>query len=305
MLQQGEGYIERDGLRLHYRTEGHGPVCLAHPGGPGADSRYFFDLAGLSSFLTVLFFDPRGSELSPSPADSTRYRLTDYAADVEALRLHLGLDSFILLGHSFGGFVAQEYALTYPHGLSHLILANTTPSLSGDAAKRLLAAVEKQQNEPWYPAARAAFDKIWAGDFATGRDLGELVAAELPFYFREWNAAAQRYGANFEGITVNVDAVRYFNLVEAPKFDFHPRLREIQIPTLVLTGEDDFICDIRSAQETASLIPNAELCIMPGCGHYTFVDNPELFRETIRGFINRRSAETAHAQVERQLSASA
>ncbi len=295
MLQPGVGYVERGGLRLRYRVEGQGPICLAHPGGPGADSRYFFDLAGLSTFLTVIFFDPRASEGSSASPDPTRYELPDYAADVEALRLHLGLEQFILLGHSHGGFVAQEYALTYPHRLSHLILANTTPSLSGEGALRLAAAVEKRQNEPWYPAARSAFDKLWAGQFETGRELGELVAGELPFFFPEWNEAAQRYGANFEGITVNVDAVRHFNLVEAPRFNFRPRLPEIQVPTLVLTGENDFICDVPSARELASLIPNAELCVMPGCGHYTFVDNPELFRETIRHFLDR-SARGEHSR---------
>jgi proline iminopeptidase len=292
MLQHGEGYVEHDGLRLRYRVEGQGPVCLAHPGGPGADSRYFSDLAGLTSVLTVIFFDPRGTEGSSSSPDPFRYGLADYAADVEALRIQLGLEKLILLGHSHGGFVAQQYALDYPHGLSRLILANTAPSLV-EAAGRLVAAMEKRQGEPWYHAAREAFEKQWTGQFKTGRELGELVAAELPLYFREWNEAARRYGAMFQGISVNVDPVMHFNLVEVPTLDIRPRLPEIRVPTLVLTGGDDFICDVESARQMAALIPDSELCIMEGCGHFTFIDNPELFRETVRRFVLRASGSPA------------
>lgn len=291
MIEPGEGYAGSGGLRLHYRVEGQGPVCVAHPGGPGGDSRYFFNLAGLDSFLTMIFIDPRGTDSSSSPADPTRYELPDYAGDVEALRQHLGLDEFILLGHSHGGMVAQQYALDHPNYLSHLILANTAPVLSHETAERLVAAVEKRKDEPWYTVARAAFDREWAGDFQTGDDLAELFAAELPFYFREWDEPARRYAASLAGMTFNVDALQHFNTVEVLKMDLRPRLPEIGTPTLVLTGEDDFICDPHSAREMAERIPNSSLHIMKGCGHFTFVDRPDEFRETIREFVLSQSTQ--------------
>ena len=284
MLQQGEGYADTNGVRLHYHIGGDGPPCIAHPGGPGADSRYFSGLAGLSSSLTVVYLDPRGTDGSSCPEDPTRYELSDYAADIEGLRRHLGLEEFILLGHSHGGFVAQQYAISYPGRLSRLILANTAPTLSEEAGARILAAVEARKDEPWYPQARAAFDKEWAGEYETAEEMGDLFQAELPFYFREWDAQARAYAASLAGVTFNVDALRHFNNVEAPKLDLRPRLHEIRTPALVLTGADDFICDVQSAREMAERIPDSRLEIMAGCGHFTFVDAPDRFREHVSRF---------------------
>ncbi len=284
-IQQGDGYADVNGVRLHYRVVGQGPACIAHPGGPGSNGHYFSDLAGLSSFLTLIFLDPRGSQGSTAPSDPTAYELHHYATDVEGLREHLGLGPFVLLGHSHGGFVAQQYALDYPGRLSHLILANTAPTIAEETGERVITAVERRKNEPWYPEARAAFDSEWAGEYETPEDLSRLLAAELPFYFREWNEPAQRYAETWAHIPFNIDALKHFNEVQVRKIDLRPRLHEIQTPALVLTGEYDFICDTQSAREMATRIPNAELCILEGVGHFAFIDDPEQFRETIRRFV--------------------
>src|SRR5437868_1314918 len=89
-LANGEHEAVLNGVRLHYSVHGSGPALLAHSGGPGMDARDWDDFALIHEFSTVIALHPRGSGLS-EPAPDGAYGLADYAADLEALRQHLGL----------------------------------------------------------------------------------------------------------------------------------------------------------------------------------------------------------------------
>src|SRR6476619_5655911 len=112
-------------VQIHYTVRGSGPVLIAHSGGPGTDARYWDDFAKIDDLLTIVMMHPRGSGLS-GPAAGDAYLLPDYAADLEALRLHLGLAKPIVMGWSHGGMVVQQFAFTYPDALSKLILFDTS-----------------------------------------------------------------------------------------------------------------------------------------------------------------------------------
>src|SRR6476619_5519639 len=100
----------KDGRTLAWHERGSGPPLLCHPGGPGGAAGYFGELPGLAAKRTLVLLDPRGTGDSDRPADASAYDLSDYVADVEALRAHLGLQRVDLLGHSHGGFVAMAWA---------------------------------------------------------------------------------------------------------------------------------------------------------------------------------------------------
>src|SRR3954451_24541861 len=103
-----------DGRTLAWRESGSRPPPLSRPGGPGAWAASFGPLDGLAVDRTLLLLDPRGTGASARPAGPTGYALEDYAADIEALRAQLGLETLDVLGHSHGGFVAITWAGTYP-----------------------------------------------------------------------------------------------------------------------------------------------------------------------------------------------
>src|SRR5512142_7293 len=117
-----------DGRALAYRRVGAGPTLVCHPGGPGFSSRYLADLGGLDRELELILLDPRGTGESDPAADPRGYLIEDYAADVDELREHLGLERLNLLGHSHGGIVGMEYAASHPDRVEHLILASTLPT---------------------------------------------------------------------------------------------------------------------------------------------------------------------------------
>ena len=112
-LIPGEYDVTLNGVQIHYTVRGSGPVMIAHSGGPGMDARDWDDFAKIDEFVTIVAIHPRGSGLS-GPAAGDAYLLPDYASDLQALRLHLGLDKPIVMGWSHGGMVAMQFAFTHP-----------------------------------------------------------------------------------------------------------------------------------------------------------------------------------------------
>ncbi len=120
-LTSGEYDVTLNGVRIHYTVRGSGPALIAHSGGPGFDARAWDDFAKIDDFVTIVMIHPRGSGLS-GDAPNDAYLLPDFAADVEALRVHLGLEKPIMMGWSHGGMVAQQFAFTYPDSLMKRLL---------------------------------------------------------------------------------------------------------------------------------------------------------------------------------------
>src|SRR5882757_5099395 len=121
-----EGYVDAGGVMIYYKVFGRGePLVLLH-GGPGASHDYFLPyLTPLARHYQLVFIDERGSGRSQTLEDVSAYTVENMAEDVEAVRQALGLGQISLLGHSYGGVLAQAYALKYQKNLSHLILGST------------------------------------------------------------------------------------------------------------------------------------------------------------------------------------
>src|SRR5574340_773909 len=160
----GEYTVTLNGVHLHYTIRGRGPVMMVHSGGPGMDARDWDDFGGIDDFVTLIVIDPRGSGLS-SPAPDDAYSLPDYASDLEALRRHLGLEKPIVMAWSHGGMVTPQFAYTYPHSLSKLILYATSAHF-GDSLTDLEPAVARYKDQPWYEESLAALKAESAGQFS-------------------------------------------------------------------------------------------------------------------------------------------
>jgi proline iminopeptidase len=280
-----EGLETRDGRRLAYRRTGEGPVLVCHGGGPGFSSLYLGDLAGLGNGLELVLLDPRGTGGSTKPSDPRAYAIEDYVSDLEELREHLGLERMQLFGHSHGGIVAMAYAARHPERVERLILASTLARFSPEQAAAMAAAVEAHADEPWYEDARAALKAEEAGEFKTDEELADLSLREFPFYFARYGDQEQAYVATLGRDRPNADALRLFNQEQVPTFDLRPELAQIAAPTLVIAGEKDFITGPLSSAELSEGIAGAETVLIPGCGHFIFVEAPEAFRDAVLAFL--------------------
>lgn len=274
-----------DGRSLCYRREGRGPVLVCHPGGPGFSSLEFGDLAGLAEGLTLVLLDPRGTGGSDRPSDRRAYAFADYVSDVEELRLHLSLERINLLGFSHGGMVAVAYAGAYPERVERLILASTLARFGEEQVAAMERGMEAKAGEPWYEDARAALEAEQAGRFSKDEELGDLALREFPFYFARYAEAEAAYVESLRDERPNGDALRLFNDEVFTTFDLRAELARITAPTLVITGEEDFITGPLCAAEIAAGLPNGRTVLVPGAGHFLFVEAPERFREDVLDFL--------------------
>jgi pimeloyl-ACP methyl ester carboxylesterase len=281
-----ESFRTADGRTLSYRRLGEGPTLVCHPGGPGFSSRYFADLGGLGADRTLILLNPRGTEGSDPPADPRAYETEDYAGDVEELRAHLALDAIDLLGHSHGGVVATAYAAARPERVRKLVLASTLARFAADQEAAMEAGMEAKAGEPWYADARAALEAEQAGEFSTPQEMSALAFRELPFYFAHFDEVARAHLDSLADEVLCADALKHFNDEIFPTFDLRGELAEIRAPTLVITGEQDFITGPVCAAEIGAALPGAETVILPSAGHMTFIESPDAFRAEVGRFLS-------------------
>ncbi len=282
-LIPGEYDVRLNGVDIHYTVHGSGPVMLAHSGGPGTDARLWNDFANIDDFVTIVAIHPRGSGLS-GPAAGDAYLLPDYAADLEALRLHLGLAKPIVMGWSHGGMVVQQFAFTYPDSLSKLILFDTSAYI-GEFLGNMEAAVQEFKDEAWFEKSFAALKAEWDGKYETDEDMARLWAEEMKFYFKKFDERAEAYHQRTKDLPVRIAPLKTFNDKEAGTMDLRPQLKKIKVPTLVIVGRHDFITNVAMAEEMVKHIPNARLEIFEDSGHFAFVEEPEEFYRVIKEFV--------------------
>lgn len=276
-------FASYDGVELAYRLSGDGSPLVCLPGGPGRAAEYLGDLGGLGSSRQLVLLDPRGVGLSSDPVDAATFRVDRLVHDVEALRVHLGLERVDLLAHSAGANLALLYAAAFPERISRLILV--TPGLGavgvdGDEAE-FEAALERSAAEPWYSVARAALEKIFAGDLSI-----ETFRASRPLFYGRWDEAARTHAT--VGVADRHMAARlgYFAGVDIDPAAITSALTKLSAPVLLLVGEADPMVTPAMARAAAQVFNDATVVIQPGAGHFPWVDDPVGFASAVNAFLD-------------------
>lgn len=270
-----------DGTDLAYRVSGEGDPVICLPGGM-QDTGYLGELGGLSEHRQLIMFDLRGTGRSAIPRDAASYRCDRLVDDVEALRERLGLERFDLLAHCAGANLATLYAARHPERVGRLALITpSTRAVGLDATgEARLELARLRAAEPWFAPALAALEAIVAGE-ATG----DSWTAIDPFFYGRWDAAAQAHLAAQDGRR-NDEAAAAFGAEGA--FDpvaTRAALATFDAPVLLLAGEVDLNSIPGVVAEFAELLPNAELVVQPGAGHYPWLDDADRFVATTAAFL--------------------
>ena len=276
-----EIFTTSDGLTLSYERRGSGPLLVCHPGGPGGSAAEFLDFAGLDDTFELLLLNPRGSHGS-DPADD--YALSSYVADVEALREHLGVEQLNLLGFSHGGCVAIAYAAAHAQWVRRLLLVDTLAVWGDEAEAAMGSAIERRRDEPWFAEAATAVEEEQAGGFSSVEELIANLQQQIPLYFHRWEGN-EKVGLMLAEDFAHTEPLHHFNTVEFPTFDLRGELRTIEAPTLVVVGDDDFICGPACADAIVRELPDARLVTIPESGHFVYVEQPEAFRAALTDFL--------------------
>jgi pimeloyl-ACP methyl ester carboxylesterase len=263
-----------NGVSLFYEEFGHGaPLLFIHafPVGRGMwepQVRYF------AGRFRVITYDCRGFGRSEAPTTPTGYSPALSVGDAQGLLEHLGALPAAVCGLSMGGNIALNLALTHPASVRALVACDTGAGSEdpGSFRARCVEYAEASQR-----GMDGFFDKmlLWPvfGDFVKGpREsalLRELVLAQPP------------HGIGLTALYTLAPRLPVYALAE--------RLQSLRVPTLVVYGERDQPC-VESSRFLASTIPGARLWMVPGASHFVNLDEPALFNETVRAFVEEHGA---------------
>lgn len=287
-LERRDGYVEGCGAIVYYEAIGRGRPLIVLHGGPGEPHGYFLPyLLPLALHHRLVFIDERGAGKSQRLSDPAQYNLDAMACDVDAMRraLHLGVTD--VLGHSFGGVLAQAYAVKYPGNIRRLVLAGT-----GSSAARFNADF-KAIKDSLDPQLRAKIDALEAKGIlgADGAQLPEYRKladeAEAPYDYvvrpPAWDSAAEPIG--WDVLNEMWGSRSDFHIDGNLKdFDFSPALRTLNTRTLIIAGDHD-LPSPATLEETHAALRQSELVILKRSGHQTFVDQNDMFVSAVSKFL--------------------
>jgi len=250
-------------MPLFVEVVGRGnPLVLMH-GGPGLDHWSLLPFRRCKDRFTLIFYDHRcnGRSVGAPMSSMTWENLT---ADADALRQRLGFERWAVLGHSFGGHVALEYALRYPDSLSHLVLLDT----GGEGRWSQQNAADLLAKRGYSPERVELVRRWFNGEFAPDEWFPIFRRIGGAYYYHlnplrlarelvqgEWRTKFRPEPFIFAGRHL----LRGWTVMD--------RLGEITVPTLVMAGREDFVFPPECQRELAAGIPNARLRIIERAGH--------------------------------------
>lgn len=275
-----ETSIPVDGGRLHARAIGSGTPMLVIHGGPAFDHNYFLpELDRLADLGRLVYYDARGRGRSSPEVRVEDISLESEVADLDAVRAWSGAQRVALLGHSWGTVVALEYVIRHPDRVSHLVLLNPAPaSQEGEVRTRAHFGTIRPPDVQARLAELRADPAFHAGDIATEADylrlhfaptvadaavLNDLVARIRRYFRPEDVVRARAIGDRLEALSWNRE-----------DYDLLPQLRGLDVPTLVVSADREFI-PVDIARDIAAALPDSRFEVIPDCGHFSFIDQPE------------------------------
>lgn len=270
-----------DGI-IHIECYGEGQPILIINGGPGMNSQGFRALASsIGENNQAIIYDQRGTGKSKvTIADDSTITMDAMVKDIEVIRNHLKIEEWIVLGHSFGGMLASYYATKHPEPIKGLILSS-----SGGINMDLFSSVNitsrltpMQRDSLNYWAA-----KISAGDttYHTRLQRGKYLAPA--YLYDQSNVPTVAHRLTQANMAING---LVFQDLRKINFDCAPALKQFNKPVLIIQGKNDVV-PLSIAEYAHDVLPNSTLTLMDKCGHYGWLDRPELYFGAIAAYLKK------------------
>ncbi len=292
--QQSSGFAPSEGVSIHYQTFGTGSPILIINGGPGFSSEGFISLAKrLSTNHTTILYDQRGTGKSTMlNLDSNTITMDLMTTDIERLRTHLGYESWVVLGHSFGGMMANYYASKHPQRVEAIIASSSGGidlHLLGNAGRGVSDNLNAQQND----SLNYWREQIRLGDTSYTARLGMARSMAPAYIFNDQYAPTIAKRLTQGNLSLN--RLVWNNLI-AIEYDCKEVLKAYQKPVLILQGKNDII-PVELALRAEAVFPQATLLLLDSCGHYGWLDRPRAYFSAIDPFLAQIPKHSNTAQV--------
>jgi proline iminopeptidase len=285
-------FVKVNGANLWIETEGKGDPLFLISGGPGGSHVGLHSFSPLKDSCTIVYIDNFGRGKSDTAKVVTEYSLKRDVEDIEGIRKAMGYAKINILGHSYGGLVAQEYAIKYPAATKHLIIANSFFSGEMWQANDDNSNHEIRVNYPevWEKLMEARANGVHSSD-AIHQD----IYGEVPYGFL--------YAYNPEKFLKGIDpsypnkfnSKLYYQLVgddgdfiignDVAAFDCRTKLKDLKMPILIIAGRYDRVSVPSFAVQYKKYCPQAQFVMFEKSGHNPQVEEPEKEFKLIREFL--------------------
>ena len=267
--------LDVNGVQLFVQEVGAGPVALVLHGGLGIDQQPYRSLDPLASMLRMVYLDHRGNGRSSRP-DPATLTMTQWADDAAAVAAVVAKDApVIVIGHSFGGFIAQELAVRHPGVVRALILVTTTPGQLGTG----------EEPAPEGPLIPDEFAALLATMPATDGELAAGMADLAPAYLH--TASAEALTTSMAETIFSAVAMRR-GFEELATWSSVDRLGAVRMPVLLLAGRHDAFTAWPQAERIARRLPDGEVIVFENSAHFPWLDEPDAFFGSITDWLIRR-----------------
>ncbi len=265
-----------NGLNHYYEQAGEGPSLVLIHGAFGDARMWEPQWRHFSPKYRILRYDLRGHGRT-GVSNLDRYTMETYAEDLVSLLNALSIDSAVVCGLSWGGGIAQAFAVRHPQRLKGLVLAGSTVSMSVTLGEKLLRYVLLPKSVMLLMIRMMSVERFVRFSFwLAGLTLG-----------RDWLHRDEQTLEYVRQSMLQIDRTEYLKIWDAIYgFDLQP-LERISCPTLVLVGERDANMVLRHKDEILRRIPDAEERVLPAAYHAMTMEQPEAFNEALEDFLLR------------------
>ena len=293
LAQANDTFATINGEKIWYQVKGEGDPIVLIPGGPGDSHLYFtpwFD--ELAQKHKVIYFDAFGRGKSSRAKNKEEYSFQRDVDDLEGLRKALGFEKWSVLGHSYGGMVAQAYAIQHPGSVDKLILVDSfyDAGMWQENDNNSNYVMKTQCPEKWdelmkireagYRSSSPEHIKVYK------------IPSGLLYWYNPENAAKVRH----DSLSWNTDV--YYQIVgvdgdfiiggDIGKLDFRRDLKNLNMPILITAGRYDRISDPRFALKYKLYAPQAEFVMFEKSGHNPYVEENDKFFKVLEDFLNAK-----------------
>lgn len=277
-------YIISNGVKLHYVTQGEGPLMLMLHGFPEFWYSWRHQIPEFAKDFKVVALDLRGYNDSDKPQDKSAYVMNEFIRDVEGVIKGLGYDQCVLVGHDWGGAIAWNFAYAHPEMVDRLIVLNLPhPAKFAEGFRTPQQLLRSSYifffQLPWLPELLLQSSDYQAIETAfTGMavDKNTFTKADLDAYK---DAAAKR-GA----MTAMLNYYRNVTQQRLLSQDWSV----LEIPTLMIWGEDDTALGKELTYGTEAYVRNLRIKYIPNCSHWVQQEQPQLVNQYMRDFLSSR-----------------
>lgn len=281
-------FLKTNGIRLHYVTQGHGPLLLFLHGFPEFWYTWRHQIPVFANFFTVVAVDLRGYNNSDKPSSVNDYSMAELVRDISELITGLGYQKCFLVGHDWGGAISWNVAYAHPDQVEKLIILNCPHP------KRFIEGFTNIAQ--WFRSAYIGFFQLpWLPELFLQANNYQFIEAAFQNMavnqeaiadddIQAFKAAISRPGALQAGLN-------YYRNLLSPSL-LQQEWPVLEVPTLMIWGEDDPAFERSLAEETENYVRDFHLRYIANCGHWVPQEYPALVNQYIADFLGVNLAET-------------